>query len=69
MFAVNHLAHYLLASMAEISRMIITTSDTHGTRMAPTTLAPQALARPGKTGFGTGMRANAASKLCNLLTA
>jgi NAD(P)-dependent dehydrogenase (short-subunit alcohol dehydrogenase family) len=76
-FAVNHLAHYLLARllvprMADHGRLVITTSDTHDpavTPIAPRTLEPQALAHPGKRGFGAGVRAYAASKLCNLLTA
>jgi NAD(P)-dependent dehydrogenase (short-subunit alcohol dehydrogenase family) len=76
-FAVNHLAHYLLARllvprMAEHGRLVITTSDTHDpavTPFAPQTLEPQELAHPSKSGFGTGIRAYAASKLCNLLTA
>lgn len=75
---VNHLAHYLLArrllpTMAEGGRLVITTSDTHDPAimpLAPRTLDPQALAHPEKTGgLGAGMRAYAASKLCNLLTA
>lgn len=76
-FAVNHLAHYLLARLlepciADHGRLVITTSETHDpaiTPIAPKALAPQALAHPGKSGFGTGIRAYAASKLCNLLTA
>ncbi|PPU98501.1 SDR family NAD(P)-dependent oxidoreductase [Xanthomonas hyacinthi] len=77
-FAVNHLAHYLLARlllpcMAENGRLVITTSDTHDPRinpLAPRSLDPQTLAHPkGKGGPGAGMRAYSASKLCNLLTA
>nr|MDT0658683.1 SDR family NAD(P)-dependent oxidoreductase [Micromonospora sp. DSM 115978] len=76
-FAVNHLAHYLLARLlephlADHGHLVITTSDTHDpaiTPMAPKSLDPRALAHPGKTGFGTGIRAYAASKLCNMLTA
>lgn len=76
-FAVNHLAHYLLARlllpcMAEHGRLIITTSETHDpavTPIAPKTLEPHRLAYPDKNGFGSGIRAYAASKLCNLLTA
>ncbi|WP_349451567.1 SDR family NAD(P)-dependent oxidoreductase [Nonomuraea sp. B19D2] len=76
-FAVNHLAHYLLARllvprMADQGRLVITTSETHDpaiTPIAPKTLDPRALAFPGKGGFGTGIRAYSASKLCNLLTA
>ncbi|MDX2937198.1 SDR family NAD(P)-dependent oxidoreductase [Streptomyces ipomoeae] len=76
-FAVNHLAHYLLARllvprMADHGRLVITTSETHDpavTPIAPKTLEPQRLAHPGKGGFGSGVRAYSASKLCNLLTA
>lgn len=76
-FAVNHLAHYLLARllmphMADHGRLVITTSETHDpavTPIAPKTLEPQTLAHPGKAGFGSGVRAYSASKLCNLLTA
>ncbi|QOV36682.1 SDR family NAD(P)-dependent oxidoreductase [Streptomyces ferrugineus] len=76
-FAVNHLAHYLLARllvprMADHGRLIITTSETHDpavTPIAPKSLEPQRLAHPGKGGFGSGVRAYSASKLCNLLTA
>jgi NAD(P)-dependent dehydrogenase (short-subunit alcohol dehydrogenase family) len=61
-FAVNHLAHYLLARllvprMADHGRLVITTSDTHDpavTPIAPKTLEPQALAHPSKRGFGIG---------------
>ena len=73
-FAVNHLAHYLLArlllpEMAEGGRLEITTSDTHGQwPLAPKTLDPEALAHPAGKGSGVA-RAYAASKLCNLLTA
>ncbi|MEV4670844.1 SDR family NAD(P)-dependent oxidoreductase [Actinomadura sp. NPDC049382] len=75
-FAVNHLAHYLLARLltphlADDARIILTTSDTHDpaiTPLAPKTLDPQARAHPPTSGFGAGMRAYAASKLCNLLT-
>lgn len=76
-FAVNHLSHYLLARllvphMADHGRLVITTSETHDpavTPIAPKTLEPQVLAHPSKNGFGTGIRAYSASKLCNLLTA
>jgi NAD(P)-dependent dehydrogenase (short-subunit alcohol dehydrogenase family) len=76
-FAVNHLAHYLLARLlepylADGGRLVITTSDTHDPKVAPIgpkSLDPQALAHPTKkSGLGTGMRAYASSKLCNLLT-
>jgi NAD(P)-dependent dehydrogenase (short-subunit alcohol dehydrogenase family) len=74
-FGVNHLAHYLLArllapQLAENARVILTTSDTHDpsvTPLGPKSVDVQALAHPPKSGFG--MRAYAASKLCNLLTA
>ncbi|WP_416986007.1 SDR family NAD(P)-dependent oxidoreductase [Streptomyces sp. T028] len=73
-FAVNHLAHYLLArlllpAMADNGRLVITTSDTHDpaiTPIGPKTLDPERLAHPPK---GGGVRAYPASKLCNLLTA
>lgn len=76
-FAVNHLAHYLLARLlvphlAEGGRLILTTSDTHDPAimpLAPRTLDPETLAHPTETRFAAGMRAYAASKLCNLLTA
>ncbi|CAL9428904.1 SDR family NAD(P)-dependent oxidoreductase [Streptomyces sp. IPPR8] len=76
-FAVNHLAHYLLARLlmphvADYGRLVITTSDTHDpaiTPIAPKGLDPKALAHPEKGGFGTGIRAYSSSKLCNLLTA
>jgi NAD(P)-dependent dehydrogenase (short-subunit alcohol dehydrogenase family) len=75
-FGVNHLAHYLLArlllpSIASGGRVVITTSDTHDPAIipmwGPKTLAPQTLAHP--TRKASGLRAYAASKLCNLLTA
>jgi len=76
-FAVNHLAHYLLARllmpyMADNGRLVITTSDMHDRAVipiAPKTLEPLKLARPGKSCFGTGVRAYKTSKLCNLMTA
>lgn len=76
-FAVNHLAHYLLARLllphiADGGRLVITTSDTHDpaiTPLAPRSLDPDALAQGSSTSLGSGMRAYAASKLCNLLTA
>jgi NAD(P)-dependent dehydrogenase (short-subunit alcohol dehydrogenase family) len=76
-FAVNHLAHYLLGRLlmphvAENGRLVITTSETHDPkvfRFAPRTLEPNKLAYPDTKGFGTGIRAYSASKLCNLLTA
>lgn len=76
-FAVNHLGHYLLSRLlvpclVEGARVVITTSDTHDpaiTGMAPKFLDLQEWAHPSAGGFGTGMRAYAASKLCNLMTA
>ncbi len=75
-FATNHLSHYLLArllmpDMAVGGRLVLTTSDTHDPAVipiGPRTLNPEELAHPSTTGSG-GMRAYAASKLCNLLTA
>jgi NAD(P)-dependent dehydrogenase (short-subunit alcohol dehydrogenase family) len=72
-FAVNHLAHYLLARlllpvMAESGRIVITTSDTHDPnilRGAPTRLETDRWAHTP----GPATRAYAASKLGNLLTA
>ncbi|MDL4817238.1 SDR family NAD(P)-dependent oxidoreductase [Actinomadura opuntiae] len=74
-FAVNHLAHYLLArsllsGMASTGRIVFTTSDTHDPAVipfGPKTLDVRALAHPPRR--GSGFRAYAASKLCNLLTA
>jgi len=76
-FAVNHLAHYLLArlllpSMADGGRLVITTSDTHDPAVfsgAPKTLDPEALAHPDKNKGGVRFSAYPASKLCDLLTA
>jgi NAD(P)-dependent dehydrogenase (short-subunit alcohol dehydrogenase family) len=72
-FAVNHLAHYLLArllfpAVAEGGRVVITTSDTHDPdilRGAPTRLEIDRWAHTP----GSATRAYAASKLGNLLTA
>ena len=72
-FAVNHLAHYLLArllvpNIGQRGRLEITTSDTHGQwPLAPKTLDPELLAHPSEG--SRQMRAYPASKLCNLLTA
>ena len=76
-FAVNHLAHYLLARllvpcMADEGRLVITTSDTHDPAVfsgAPKTLDPEALAHPDKNSGGVRYSAYPASKLCDLLTA
>ena len=75
-FAVNHLAHYLLARllvpyMADDGRLVITTSDTHDPAVfsgAPKTLDPEALAHPDKN-RGVRYSAYPASKLCDFLTA
>ncbi|MBO2463954.1 SDR family NAD(P)-dependent oxidoreductase [Actinomadura violacea] len=74
-FAVNHLAHYLLARLllpevAEGGGVVLTTSDTHDPKIVPVgprTLDVQELAHPSKR--VSGFRTYAASKLCNLLTA
>lgn len=76
-FGVNHLAHYLLARLlvphlADNARLILTTSDTHDPAVipfGPRSLDPQALAHRPASGPWAGLRAYAASKLCNLLTA
>jgi NAD(P)-dependent dehydrogenase (short-subunit alcohol dehydrogenase family) len=73
-FAVNHLAHYLLARllvpcMTDNGRLVITTSDTHDPAMGvggPKTLDPEALAHPDKR---PKFSPYPASKLCDLLTA
>jgi NAD(P)-dependent dehydrogenase (short-subunit alcohol dehydrogenase family) len=73
-FAVNHLAHYLLArlllpAIAEGGRIILTTSDTHDPKIiswAPRELDIEGWAHPAP---GSGRRLYPASKLCNLLTA
>lgn len=75
-FAINHLAHYLLArlllsNIAEGGRVVITTSDTHDPAhfpLAPRQIDPRRLAHPERAGSAS-MRAYPASKLCNLLTA
>ena len=75
-FAVNHLAHYLLArlllpNLAERARLVITTSDTHDPALVPfgpKTLDIPLLAQP-RAGRAGGLGAYSASKLCNLLTA
>ncbi|WP_068427544.1 SDR family NAD(P)-dependent oxidoreductase [Piscicoccus intestinalis] len=77
-FGVNHLAHYLLVRLllpylSDGGRIVITTSDTHDPAIipfGPRHLDPAALAHPAERGaVAAGMRAYAASKLCNLLTA
>jgi len=72
-FAVNHLAHYLLArlllpAVADGGRIVLTTSDTHDPkifRRAPTRLEVRRWAQAP----GSPASAYAASKLGNLLTA
>ncbi|ANV99628.1 SDR family NAD(P)-dependent oxidoreductase [Bradyrhizobium icense] len=76
-FAVNHLAHYLLARlllphMADHGRLLITSSNMHDPplkRIAPKTLDLQEWAHPTENGSGVGIRSYTASKLCNLMTA
>jgi len=73
-FAVNYLAHYLLArlllpSMAEGGRLVITTSDTHGQwPLAPKTIDPDLFAHPTEESYSAA-RAYPISKLCDLLAA
>jgi len=72
-FAVNHLAHYLLArlllpAVAQGGRIVLTTSDTHDPaifRSAP----PRIDVRGWAQATGSAASAYAASKLGNLLTA
>lgn len=76
-FAVNHLAHYLLArlllpSMADQSRLVITSSNMHNPpikAIGPKKLDLEEWAHPSKGGSGDGIRSYCASKLCNLMTA
>ncbi|MCG3212701.1 MAG: hypothetical protein FOGNACKC_06393 [Anaerolineae bacterium] len=76
-FAVNHLAHYLLArfllpSMAGHSRLVITSSNMHDPpikTIAPKSFDLEAWAYPTKNGSGEGIRSYSVSKLCNLMTA
>jgi NAD(P)-dependent dehydrogenase (short-subunit alcohol dehydrogenase family) len=75
-FAVNHLAHYLLArllvqSLARGARLVITASDAHDPAIipfGPKVLDVAHLAQP-RPGRSEAMRAYPASKLCNILTA
>ncbi len=75
-FATNHLSHYLLArllwkNMSDEGKLIFTTSDTHDPELfpyGPKTINPEELARPSNPKSTNGMKAYAASKLCNLLT-
>lgn len=76
-FAVNHLAHYLLArlllpKMADHGRLVITSSNMHNPpfkAIAPKKLDLEEWAYPTKGGSGDGIRSYTASKLCNLMTA
>ena len=82
-FATNHLAHYLLLRLlmprlAQGATVVITTSDLHDPKtnsLAPPEHADAALLARGQTRLHSSsdvmavMRAYAASKLCNLLTA
>ncbi len=83
-FAVNHLAHYLILRLliphlAPNARVVLTASDLHDpalNKMAPPQHADaRKLALPvqetekAEGGFKQGLRAYAASKLCNILTA
>ena len=77
-FAVNHLAHYLLArtllsNIADHGRLVITSSNMHEPPMK--SIAPKSIddleewAHPTPKGSGAGIRSYTASKLCNLMTA
>lgn len=84
-FAVNHLAHYLLARLllprlAPGARIVITSSGTHDPAEGTPVPAPRHAdagmladpdSDPRRDGSATtaGMRAYSASKLCNLMTA
>jgi len=76
-FAVNHLAHYLLArlllsSMADHSRLVITSSNMHNPpikALRPKSFDLEEWAHPTKGGSAEGIRAYSVSKLCNLMTA
>ena len=84
-FAVNHLAHYLLArlllpKMAKNGRIIMTSSGTHDPLEKTGVPAPRhadakRLADPtsdpqlSKSAIAAGLRAYSTSKLCNLMTA
>ena len=82
-FAVNHLAHYLLLRLlmpllATGARVVITTSNTHDPRTSPAPprhadairLAhPDADPERDNSAFTAAFRAYSSSKLCNLLTA
>lgn len=76
-FGTNHLSHYLLSrllwtNMSDNGKLIFTTSDTHDPALfpfGPKSIQPQELAHPLDPKLSKGMKAYAASKLCNLLTA
>lgn len=76
-FAVNHLAHYLLARllmpvMADRGRMVITSSNMHDPpfkRIAQKSIDVKEWSDPTPGGSGAGIRSYTASKLCNLMTA
>lgn len=76
-FAVNHLAHYLLARLllphlADGGRLVITSSNMHDPpikAIGPKSLDLEAWAHPTPGGSGDGIRAYTASKLCNMMTA
>ncbi|MCX8475356.1 MAG: SDR family NAD(P)-dependent oxidoreductase [Sphingomonas sp.] len=76
-FAVNHLAHYLLArlllpALADRGRLVITSSNMHDPPfkgIAPKKLDLEEWAHPTPKGSGAGIRSYTASKLCNLMTA
>lgn len=76
-FAVNHLAHYLIARrllpyVADQGRLVITTSNMHDPPfqfLAPKQLDIGEWTFPSPGGPGTGTKAYCASKLCNMMTA
>lgn len=76
-FAVDHLAHYLLARrllpcIADRGRIVITSSNLHDPpikSMGQTKLDLEEWAHPAKGGSGEGLRSYSAAKLCNLMTA
>ncbi len=84
-FAVNHLAHYLLArlllpKLTDGGQIILTSSGTHDPEEktgipaphhadAPKLADPATDPQAGKSGIASGLRAYSTSKLCNLMTA
>ncbi|WP_460274426.1 SDR family NAD(P)-dependent oxidoreductase [Celeribacter sp. ULVN23_4] len=76
-FAVNHLAHYLLARLllpkiADGGRLVITASNMHNPpfkALAPKGMDIAEWANPSPKGPATGVRSYCISKLCNLMTA